>query len=357
MFKEINVTKLEEEIVNRNDKFKEVDLTTAFKYCISDDDRKVKLVLKDQKQIGVKKGNNSPYNMQSNEACFEAWASIIYTHYLRKNGTVILEADFDIESDWHIYNKNPHFGRFLYRALRFSQQYEWFKLGDNLQDTVDKFKEDLNKRNFTNNIPTAEMSSERSGDEDKIEKYFGDTEEGREYLWDNLLELKGEKILYRQLPVGIFNNDKQGDQPEAKRVFTGSNAMIDLWAIYDDTFYAIELKKEEGNEQVGALTEFFFYSNIMYDLLVTSKNNSHFILNKGYPRKDNFRGYSELLKRAPNINQVRGLLLLENNAVHKLITDEVLEVLNGTKYNIDYDLIKYDYAKVKPCIVDKKANL
>lgn len=322
--------------------------------------RTVKMEFTNLKQIGI--GGNKAYNMQADDACFEGWAVAMYIRFLKRKGKVILTLNTETEPyydlDQLIKNQDWGYGRFLYRALRFSQQYEkWFELGDKLQDAVGRFGEDLNKRDFTNNIPRSELSDKRSGGEDMIEKYFGDTEEGRGYLWDNLLKLKGEKILYRQLPVGIFNNDKQGDQPEAKRVFTGKNAMIDLWAVHDDTFYAIELKKEEGNEQVGALTEIFFYSNIMYDLLVTGKSNSHFILNKGYPRKDNFRGYSELLKRAPGVNQVKGLLLLENNAVHKLITDEVLEVLNGTKYNIDYDLIKYDYAKVKPCIVDKKANL
>jgi len=47
------------------------------------------------------------------------------------------------------------FAGFLYRALRFSEQYDWFFLSPNLNKMVNKFNEDyILPKNCTNNIPS-----------------------------------------------------------------------------------------------------------------------------------------------------------------------------------------------------------
>ena len=91
------------------------------------------------KAIGMSENARNYSNMQNDDAAFEGWALLLYAHYTKvKNYKIELDlTDTAYENIMKAYQKKPyqyannrrHYNRFLYRALRFSQQYkEWFTL-------------------------------------------------------------------------------------------------------------------------------------------------------------------------------------------------------------------------------------
>lgn len=328
--------------LNSDKKFLNIDLPSLINYYVSDDN-KLKIAFTKLEQI---KSNN----MQEDNSCFEGWAFALYTYYLKKNGTVILDVDFNFDHDEIHILKNQHYGRFLYRALRFSEQYSaWFSLGEKLTYAINKFKNYLESNTFTNNFPDRECtpSDEYSAGKQRIKKLersieekFADTEKGNAEL-RKLLGLKNEEKIYRQLPAGLFEKEKRKDM----RVFPGNASAIDLWTISGDSFYPLELKAK--NRMVGAITEIFFYSNYAYDMFInSSKDNSPFYLNKKVKSK---RGYGEIVEKSESLKSVKGYLLLDESSVHPFFTKEVFDVMNtvtasDSNYHapqITYDLIKY----------------
>ena len=86
-------------------------------------------------------GFSNPINMQDTKACFEAWCLIIKAKTSNPGLKIELDvknitvADYDGKLP-----KNGHWGRFLYRILKFSEQYkQWFELSTTLGKIKDKF--------------------------------------------------------------------------------------------------------------------------------------------------------------------------------------------------------------------------
>ena len=304
----------------------------------------VKMTFPCLKQIGINEKNVKAINMQKEEACFEGWAVI-----LRATGTKKVVLGVDAGIDYNRINifkecvfKNPHYGRFLYRALRFSEQYkEWFELDETLNAVVQDFKYMLSRSKFTNNIPSRNCSenAENTHPEINIEKRFAGNKKTE--LWSSA-ELKSQGNIYRQLPVGLF----QGTVAKGNGIFSGGGSAIDLWTIDHDTLCVFELKAK--NPMIGAITEVFFYSNLAYDIFIGSKDESSpFKLNRNDENKKIFRGYDELLNSSKDLKSIKGFLLLDNESDHKLITNEVLEVLNkNTVSNITYKKIIYNFDEI-----------
>lgn len=257
-------------------------------------------------------------NMQKDCNAFEGWSAAIHVA-MEKRGKIILDTDkfFELEG----YRQNGHYCRFLYRAMKFSEQYTWFELSDYLQKEVEKFKAYLANGTFTNNIPMG------AAHENKNKECFAEArlaESG--VLKKQLCEQfdVGDGPVYRQLPVGLF----EGEVAEKNMVFTGAKSAVDLWNISDDEFRVYELKTE--NKMVGIVTEAFFYSNYFYDFLVSGA----FTLNRG---AECDRGYPELL--SAKINKIVGVLLADE--FHPLINSETVKLLNGNNLNIEYVSARY----------------
>ena len=158
----------------------------------------VKMTIPSLKQIGINEKNAKASNMQNEEACFEGWAVI---H--RAAGTKKVVLGVDVGIDYNRINifkesvfKNPHYGRFLYRALRFSEQYkEWFELDETLNAVVQDFKYMLSRSKFTNNIPSRNCSdnAENKHPEINTEKRFASDKKSE--LW-SLAGLKSQGNIY-----------------------------------------------------------------------------------------------------------------------------------------------------------------
>lgn len=286
------------------------------------------------KAVGLGKGD--AINMQDNAAAFEAWCFIIKAK--TSIDDLIIKLDVEgLTSD--MYDKDipstGHFGRFLYRILKFKEQYAtWFSLSDELEAMRKKFADFLSSGKFVNNEPSKEAEDDEAvlGTEGYVEKRFcEDDSRGKK-----ILGFKGKNVVMnRQLPVGLFKDEKS----DATAVFTGKKSAIDFWLLYKNELNIYELKAK--NKMVGILTEIFFYSNYMRDVywhksLETKRNVE--ILNT----QKTDRSYDKLCKGINNITKIKGWIL--SDEFHSLITDVVINIMNdnGIKSELQYDKKQYD---------------
>lgn len=275
--------------------------------------------------------DRSPCNMQENGAAFEGWALAVYVHYLDRKGRVCLDIPENLpEPDESLYTKYPHFSRFLYRAIRFSEQYPWFQLSGRLEALTKAFERFLNRYHFTNNLPTRP-----AGVKGKLESVMESRFAGED---SPLRKVLGGGRIYRQLPVGLFKETVA----EKNHVFTGRTSAVDLWTISGSTLTVVELKAK--NKMTGAVTELFFYANYAYDLFVSQSHTFVKNENLNMPKRavPEDRGYGALL--SASLNQVRGYLLLDPESCHPLINGGVLDELNQGRKSpqITYGCLKYE---------------
>lgn len=289
------------------------------------------------KAVGLVKGDY--VNMQDNAAAFEAWCFIIKAYTNIKNLKIMLDID-GVVNDKYVGGvpSNGHLGRFLYRILKFKEQYGiWFFLSDELEAMRKNFADFLSSGKFVNNEPSKEAEDDEDvlGTEGYVEKRFCDDDS----LGKLILGFEGKDVVRnRQLPVGLFK-DKKSD---ATAVFTGKKSAIDFLLLYKNELNIYELKAK--NKMVGILTEIFFYSNYMRDVYwhnsLETKQNVE-ILN---PKKTD-RSYNKLCDGIKNITKITGWILADE--FHPLVkdaTDAVINIMNdnGIKNELQYDKKQYD---------------
>lgn len=291
----------------------------------------------------IGKDQHKLLNMQDNAAAFEGWAAAIYAHYLVSiNGKdsvkrkIILGLQEKLDDVQNADENQGHYNRFLYRAMKFSEEYsEWIELDSNLQDTVEYFKKWYEKENLINNEPSKKRilnppeSPENPSTESKVELFF--TNETNLNIRKKLLytaNMQTEK-LYRQLPVGLFERVVN----KRNSVFTGGKSAIDLWAIDDEYIALFELKT--NNKMIGIITELFFYSEYVNDVFIR-RNNIHCAKSE-----DKDSDYYNLTTDETAKKKIKAFFL--TNELHPLITKEVIELLNVNNNDvIKYADIKYD---------------
>lgn len=279
---------------------------------------KVTLILT-KEAVGLAKNNK---NMQDNDACFEGWAVALKAAGIEKINLNVngISSSPDFETG------QGHYGRFLYRALRFSEQYDdWFSLAESLACVVTNFKEKYLEDESVilyNNVPDKEAG--KNGKKECYIEALMASENGKKAFLNSLKKAKEEEDInpeqvYRQLPVGLF----LGKVGEGNQVFTDGASAIDLWTLKGDTLQVIELKAD--NRMVGIITEIFFYSNYMYDLLIEKTFRSTKPKFNNGDKKN--RGYDTLFDN-DKIKRIEGFMLAD--VYHPLITSGVLDVLNAT---------------------------
>ena len=265
-------------------------------------------------------------NMQVDDNAFEGWAVCAYIALKDKINTKII-LDVNEVFEFEQFENNGHLNRFLYRAMRFSEQYEWLELSQYLQDQIKDFYNHIKGGEFRNNVPNGEAGVKTNhNNENAVESMLA--EPGvLEKVLINRFDI-GNNAVYRQLPVGLFK-DKVSD---ATRVFTGGKSAIDLWTWNKDEFSLVELKTL--NPMEGIVTETFFYANYMRDLLL---EEGLFTLNK--IKKTN-RGYSDILEN--KFRRINAIMLADQ--YHPTIIDETIDVLNAGKIEgINYIRATYSY--------------
>lgn len=301
--------------------------------------------------------NKAGKNMQHLSACFEGWATILKTYVIDsmpdKYNQVELRCS-DLVLPIEPSTANGHLMRFLYRVLRFSEQYDWFTMDDELADVINSFKPYLQKR-LVNNYPNpfdskAPAKIKESTIEFLLSKKPTDGTDKTLYTYFNKIGIPNDGLtIDHQLPVGLFIGTKGSDT----RFFPGGKAAIDLWGLTQtkpNDFYIFELKysKETSkNKKVGIISETFFYANYMVDLL---DKNGAFTINEDAEQK--LRNYSTIVEfKHKELNKIHAVMLVNKGQIYPAITPELLAVLNqGNQKAIEYSLAEYEFDEEKRII-------
>lgn len=276
-----------------------------------------------QEQVGECNGrevvlNATCNNMQSDNAAFEGWAICLKAWLPEHIERVCLKWDSPNDK-FMTPNNKQHYNRFLYRALRFSQQYSWFSIDVNNKWEVESFKEEL--YSLQNNCYSKEP--DLKGNLEKL------SETSVEYLLANNLsdQMKAYfdlDIIDRQFPVGVKRQGKQ--------FFTGGMSAIDLWGMKDDILSIIELKYNGGetkNKKVGIISELFMYSNIMRDII-----SGIIVQPEATPKKNEETFYL----RHQSFHTLKAFMF--SDEYHPLVDNEkVFEILNRYSHSNDVAVI------------------
>ena len=185
-------------------------------------------------------------NMQTDNAAFEGWA-ICLKSWIKSINKVKLTWAKPTE-------KNPHYNRFLYRVIRFSEAYSnWFVVDNDIDEIIDFNTQFCNLTNNSFKKPPREKRKSGS---------FGETEmEARivnKYA-EQMISYYGVDFVDRQFPVGLKKSGRE--------FFPGCMSAIDLWGLGDNFMTIIELKYGKDNIKVGIISEIFFYSCVMRDMV------------------------------------------------------------------------------------------
>ena len=301
--------------------------------------------------------NGAKNNMQKNPACFEGWAIILKTYVIDKNPQKFDKVKLccpNITLPSETDEGRFHFKRFLYRVLRFDEQYDWFTIDEKLADIITSSFKPLLQKHLVNNYPKS------------YAKGFNNQDKPNEHIIECILSKKTTQnngktlhtyfdkigvpndnlIINHQLPVGLFKDEIS----KVTKVFTGGKSALDLWGFSNskpNDFYIFELKY--NNPMIGTITEAFFYANYMHDLL--DRNGAFTLSDNG---KDNFRNYSTIYSlKDKNINKIHAVMLLDKGSIHPAITPELLAVLNQSNQKaIEYSLAEYEFDEAKRIITD-----
>lgn len=282
--------------------------------------------------------SEKPINMQDNSACFEAWCLIIKAQ--TSNPGLKIELDVDgitVASYPSGKPVNGHLGRFLYRILKFSEQYkQWFELSPALEEIKKNFKNYLDTNKFETNAPLNEAETDldkllNKGLERYVEQLLVDT---GSYKTKILKLSSASAIVGRQLPVGLFVGTKAKDHV----VFTGRTSAADFWAVDGDTVKVYELKSK--NPMVGIITEIFFYSNYVCDVFIEKGNK----MNPNKPKKY-YRNYDKIKGK-----KVQGIMLSNSDGWHASLKDvasrnQIIDIMNDNSIEkkIQYAWIEYNF--------------
>lgn len=292
--------------------------------------------------------SKQPLAMQDDRACFEAWCLLIKAKTKKPELEIELDVE-DITDTSYIGGMpdNGNMGRFLYRILKFSEQYKrWFKLAPTLEALKDKFKIYLASHSFVANVPVKEAEEDlakllKMGLESYVAYLFCDSERAKR----NILALTKEAIVGRQLPVGLVEDGKE--------LFAGEEAAIDFWAVDENTINVYELKSKKP--MLGIITESFFYSNYVYDVFI-SKNLNHgkgsvaheAVAYRNYDKIQAARVKGIMISNYCNVTLLEILVGIKDNIgwdrlLNSATRDEIKKVMNnnGTNGKIQYDFVSY----------------
>lgn len=295
-------------------------------------------------------GFSNPINMQDTRACFEAWCLIIKAKTEEQKKEPKLEIVLDVKDitvadyDGKL-PKNGHWGRFLYRILKFSEQYKkWFKLSHDLEEIKEKFKNYLDSNKFVTSAPDKEPKEDIANYnlESYVEYLFCDSISAQK----DILNLPSRTTIDRQLPVSLF----EGTKPSTTNVvFTRGKSAVDFWAVDGDTINVYELKSD--NPMVGIITEIFFYSNYVHDVFI-SKSLDH---GKGHvttlkDKEETYRSYDKIGGK-----KVKGIMLSNSNrkgwhsSLDKPTRNKVKEIMNENDMSeaIQYEFLEYQLNPLK----------
>lgn len=281
-------------------------------------------------------------NMQTDFACFESIAIVAKAKCNYKKITL----DFE-PIDWtgklkNLCSEQAHYMRFLFRLWKFTDAFDWAEITEDKRGIVEQFKSAFNSAELVTNIPEKQSTfNKKKGMEHTIENFFAKKEYGQAYFKDLFYNKTGTRLesVFNQFPNGLFDGEVAGKH----RIFP--TGYFDIWGINNSGELCLfELKKDDGNNKLGLLSELLFYATYAHDVLLGTT---------AMPESEKtFRGYPEMKKLVRSGKKVNAYFLV--GKIHPSISankDGILKILNAYRPGqIEFSFIEYDFADIKPIV-------
>ena len=302
-------------------------------------------------------------NMQENCNAFEGWALLIKSYFL--NAKIVLDWNTEIpitdSKGKSVKARNyAAYNRFLYRVGKFEKLFRgWFCIFEDKQNKVYDFINEIQTNHINNPCISDSGYNPDKGIEHIIEKDFTCEKMNRKSFLEKLKTQSPPiklRYVFDQLPNGLF----EGSVTENNRKFP--TGYFDLWGIdEDDNLCIFELKKPQGNDHIGIVSELFFYAWFAYEYYGVNINDR--------ASKRLARGYGELVDRSRRLqndkNPVKVYFLVKQfrSGLDEKI-DNILELLNSALRDqgvaMTFGVVRYDESwlsdKAKKDISQRKQN-
>lgn len=247
-------------------------------------------------------------NMQKDDGAFEGWALVLKRWGKYQN--VIISWDKPDLID------NGHYQRFLFRLNNFSQDFKsWFSIDKYCQILLDdlKIKKEIK---YILNIPSKRGDKVSPNSEAILEDRFVNRD-----LREPLINISNAVSVYRQLPVGVFENKVS----KSASIFTGGKSAIDIWGFNKSNELLVFELKADSNEKVGIISELYFYVCVLQ------------MVRKQIFKHENCLNENKHILEIPETKKIRAYFL--SPTLHPLVDKEILKLLN----EVSPDEIIYHY--------------
>ncbi|MBO8439371.1 MAG: hypothetical protein IAC51_01835 [bacterium] len=248
-------------------------------------------------------------NMQENASAFESWALCIKAALPQIDRVTV---------GWNAPARpDTHYNRFVYRAVRFEENYSWVTLRIPDDSITAAALADIDSNTLILNHPVVDAKALASD---------SSSEAARERdLLSLMVGRHPDSIVGQQLPTGLKK------LPDGAEWSPCHGSAIDLWMLEQDTLRIFELKKGD-NRPIGIISQLMFYANIMADLI--SGRISCPAEAASAPRSAD-RLYARLAEKG--IKRLEAIFL--SDTMHTLCSaqeERVLSLLNENSRNILY---------------------
>lgn len=288
--------KIKKEFLLSNKK-RNIKLPSKINFSIADDTVKMKL-----------SSNAVSSNMQKDDGAFEGWALVLKRWGNYKN--VIISWDKPAKID------NGHYQRFLFRLKHFSQDFNaWFSIDKDCQIFLNDLKINQAEK-YLLNIPSKRGDKVSPNPEAELEDRFVNKD-----LRTTLMNISNAVSVYRQLPVGVFENNVS----KSASIFTGGKSAIDIWGFNKSNELLVFELKADNNEKVGIISELYFYVCVLQKV------------RKQIFKHENCLDENKHLLEIPATKKIRAYFL--SPTLHPLVDKEILKLLNA----VSPDEISYHY--------------
>lgn len=251
-------------------------------------------------------------NMQKDDGAFEGWALVLKRW--GKYQSVIIS--------WDKPNLigNGHYQRFLFRLKHFSQDFNsWFSIDKDCQIFLDDLEIKQAKK-YLLNIPSKRGDKVSPNPEAILEDRFVNSD-----LREPLMNISNAVSVYRQLPVGVFENRVS----KSTSIFTGGKSAIDIWGFNKSNELLVFELKADSNEKVGIISELYFYVCVLQ------------MVRKQIFKHENCLDENKHLLEIPATKKIRAYFL--SPTLHPLVDKEILKLLNAvTPDEISYHYIQFN---------------
>jgi hypothetical protein len=292
--------KIKKEFLLSN-KRRNIKIPRGINFSVADDTVKMKL-----------SSNAVSSNMQKDDGAFEGWALILKRWGNYQN--VIISWDKpDLIA-------NGHYQRFLFRLKHFSQDFNsWFSIDKDCQLFLDDFKIKQAEK-YLLNIPSKRGDKVSPNPEAILEDRFVNSD-----LREPLMNISNAVSVYRQLPVGVFENKVS----KSASIFTGGKSAIDIWGFNKSNELLVFELKADSNEKVGIISELYFYVCVLQ------------MVRKQIFKYENCLDENKHLLEIPTTKKIKAYFL--SPTLHPLVDKKILKLLSaGTPDEISYHYIQFN---------------